>query len=441
MFDTSRRALLRSVGAAAGVPFVVRRGLARENQAGSGLVTTGSASADGRRVTFAGSIDPAARGGDWEAVGFWFADYNGFWYPTPVKRLGEFSGTSFGITATVPYSRHVFPYFAYLTDDADAAREVTSFDADDSWPAERGEIRRVTVPSTADTVSVRTVDVIPSETGATVRGRIEEYGKALDIDAGAHYGEKFDYAGPYSTVVEKSPGDDPRFQVEFRDLEPDTEYTVRAVAAVPAGPVSDTAFGNDVTVTTGPRPDTGTRTLGVESRGGGVAAYEAVLSGDVSLGDAADGNEIRGREGGSTLVRGHVGPDRGRDDFTYDGDVEALVLAGPARVDVDGYEIAHDAYPAPTGSVTASDLAAGGGTNTLEIRSTGGGIAAYELAVDGELRATGDVEESVGSNRVEGHLGPDRGRDTFEFEGDVYDFRLAGPAVVSLNGTRIESDG
>ncbi|WP_135825200.1 hypothetical protein [Halorussus ruber] len=171
------------------------------------------------------------------------------------------------------------------------------------------------------------------------------------------------------------------------------------------------------------------KTLRIESDGGGFAAYEFTVSGDVKQRDSGD------RVSGSCAA-GNVGPERGADTFEYSGEITGLVLAGPATLYRDGEAVEASAFPRPKGSLVADDFDAESGTNQLRIESEGGGIAAYEFAVDSALRQK-DNGDTVDGNRAFGHVGPERGADEFAFEGEVTEFALAGPASVSLNGSDV----
>lgn len=159
-------------------------------------------------------------------------------------------------------------------------------------------------------------------------------------------------------------------------------------------------------------------TLVVESEGGGVANYEFTVSGSIRQQDSGD------TVSGNT-ASGHVGPQRGKDTFAFSGDLQQLNVDGPASVYVDGEKV----YP--------DDGA--GNQNTLEIVSEGGGVANYEFTVSGSVRQQ-DSGDQVNGNRVSGHVGPQRGRDTFVYTGGVTSFRLSGPATVYRNGQQVDPD-
>ncbi|WP_276302141.1 hypothetical protein [Halorussus lipolyticus] len=170
-------------------------------------------------------------------------------------------------------------------------------------------------------------------------------------------------------------------------------------------------------------------TLRIESDGGGFGVYEFTVSGDLKQRDSGD------TVSGPHAV-GNVGPERGTDTFDYSGEITGLVLAGPATLYRNGTTVSSSSFPRPAGSLTAGDFDANSGANRLAIRSEGGGVAAYEFAVESNLRQL-DSGDTVGNDRAVGHVGPDRGADEFAFEGSVTAFALAGPAIVSLNGSQV----
>jgi len=171
------------------------------------------------------------------------------------------------------------------------------------------------------------------------------------------------------------------------------------------------------------------RRLRIESEGGGVAAYEFTVSGSVRQEDGGD--QISGDR-----TYGHVGPERGVDSFAYTGELTGFSLAGPARVLRDGYRIRPSVYPAPEGLPAARDFPSHGGTSRLEIESEGGGFAAYEFEASGSVRQLGSGDRVAG-DRAYGHVGPERGTDTFEVAGTLTRFAIAGPASVSLDGAAV----
>jgi len=76
----------------------------------------------------------------------------------------------------------------------------------------------------------------------------------------------------------------------------------------------------------------------------------------------------------------------------------------------------------------------------LRIESDGGGIAAYEFTVTGSLGQVDD-DDRVEANRAVGHVGPERGTDTFRYSGDLSGVVLAGPASLYLNDVRTRTAG
>jgi hypothetical protein len=170
-------------------------------------------------------------------------------------------------------------------------------------------------------------------------------------------------------------------------------------------------------------------TLRIESEGGGFAAYEFTVSGDLEQGDSGD--RVSGNRGA-----GNVGPERGTDTFRYSGSITGLVLAGPATLSRNGTRVDSSSFPNPSGSLRSDDFDAVAGTDRLRIESEGGGVAAYEFAAGGSVRQL-DSGDSVRGNRAVGHVGPDRGVDEFAVDGNVTAFALAGPATVYLDGSEV----
>lgn len=170
-------------------------------------------------------------------------------------------------------------------------------------------------------------------------------------------------------------------------------------------------------------------TIEVVSDGGGVSAYEFTVSGDLRQEDWDDHVE-------ENRAYGHVGPDRGTDTFSYSGDITGFCLAGPATAYRNETRIDALFHPVPDGKLAARDFPTGSGTNLLRIESDGGGVAAYEFAVNGSVSQV-DWDDHVMGRQAYGHVGPDRGADEFEITGDVTRFCLAGPATVYLGGTEL----
>ena len=189
------------------------------------------------------------------------------------------------------------------------------------------------------------------------------------------------------------------------------------------------------TVPGGDGGDTQSSTLEIRSTGGGVAAYEFIVSDDLSPGSSDEASEVNGRRG-----HGHVGPDRGVDTFEFTGSIESFAIVGPATVHVDGSQVNPGRFDLPADAITEANFDPVDGTNELVIESMGGGVAAYEFAVTGDLQPGDDAStERIEGRSVRGRVGPDRGRDSFTFTGDLSRFRLVGPAIVSLNGSRVTS--
>ncbi|WP_135854244.1 hypothetical protein [Halorussus salinus] len=175
------------------------------------------------------------------------------------------------------------------------------------------------------------------------------------------------------------------------------------------------------------------RELTVESEGGGVAVYEFAVTGSLSKTESSRSDTVDGAR-----AYGWVGPKRGVDTFRYSGEITALELNGPARITRDGSQVTDDDYPALPGAVTADDVPGGPGSDVLEIRSDGGGMAAYEFTAS---RYVGKLESAAGDEvegrTARGHVGPVRGADGYEFSTEMESFSVTGPASVYLNGAEI----
>jgi hypothetical protein len=178
---------------------------------------------------------------------------------------------------------------------------------------------------------------------------------------------------------------------------------------------------------------TGENTIRIESDGGGVAAYDIDVSGNLTKGEEAEPDEVY-----ENRATGHLGPKRGTDTFNYTGEITGVSFAGPASMYVNGEQVDPDSYPAPPDGITSDDFSSGSGTNVIQVESDGGGVAAYEFTVNGDLTKGEEAEPNeVRGNKAIGRLGPEWGTDTFEYKGDITEFSLAGPASVYLNKNEV----
>lgn len=186
-------------------------------------VTTGTATATGRRVTFHGAVRVRGRGTHAVEVGFRFSDYNASWRTTETKRLEVTAGTptEFTITETVPVAGFSYPYHAFAT-----LPEKTN---SKSYEGETSEVR---VPPLVDDVSVQTTEIRPSKTSAEIRGRITSFGDAREIGVGGMVEPASGGVAHGMEIGPRAPDDNSRFTVTVEDLTPDTAYIGWAFASV-----------------------------------------------------------------------------------------------------------------------------------------------------------------------------------------------------------------
>ena len=197
-------------------------------------IETGSATADGKTVTFTGTVTaPSGR----VTVGFAWQDDNLMWGETDEETFAPEGTREFSITAEVPRTAFEYPYYAWAVfhDHGDVRY--------------RGELREVLVPDFSDTVEIETVGVDTGSKSATIRGRVAAFGEASEVPVGAEVSED---GGIWRGVSRetKTPADDPAFAVEVRDLEPGTEYLGRAFGEVTSGPGSVKVTGEELSFAT-----------------------------------------------------------------------------------------------------------------------------------------------------------------------------------------------
>ena len=197
-------------------------------------IRTGSATPDGKQVTFEGSV--TAPSGE-VTVGFAWQDDNAMWGETDSQTFAPDGTREFSITGEVPRNAFDYPYYAWAVfHDHGEARY-------------RGDIREVRVPDYSGTVAVETLGVDAGTDSATIRGRVTDFGQASEIPVG---GEVTEDGGIWhgASRETKTPGDDPAFAVEVGDLEPGTEYRGRAFGQVSSGAGSAKVTGEAVSFTT-----------------------------------------------------------------------------------------------------------------------------------------------------------------------------------------------
>lgn len=195
-------------------------------------------------------------------------------------------------------------------------------------------------------------------------------------------------------------------------------------------------IGSGITVTALPRSSsigtahrTDRKTIRVTKDGvdDGFAAYYLSTTDTIGPGDDAEAVTV----GSSALDT--VGPKRGTDTFHYTGELDTVLLKGPATITVDGRPLTEGVSPART----ASDRTTLENTLTVTKDGAESGLAACTAAVSGAITPTETAEAVSNGSTVLDHVGPERGRDTFRYSGDLTELLLNGPATVTVNGTRV----
>lgn len=218
-------------------------------------------------------------------VGFDLMGDAGIWGKRWSTEITPNGPTEFSTTERMSAIDTVYQYRAFVKTNGESSKRT-------------GETKSVRVPNFIDTVAVETVDVSVSGVAATVTGRITDFGKATSVSADVELDTVDDQGGArYSISGERptlSPDGQREFTIELRELEPNTEYTVRAKATLPSvpGPVETT--GNALQFTTGdapPEADFDPDILDVNSpvRPGEVLTVTARIE---NVGDAADTQDV-----------------------------------------------------------------------------------------------------------------------------------------------------
>lgn len=211
-----------------------------------------------------------------------------------------------------------------------------------------------------------------------VSGSLRQKDAGDRVDAGRAYGhvgpdrgaDAFSYAGEITGLALAGPASAYRNGIQVRpEVYPAPDGSVTA---------ADFPHGSE------------TKRLRVESDGGGFAAYEFEATGEVAQLDSGD------RVAGDRAA-GHVGPERGADEFEATGDLTRFALAGPATVSVDGRAVTAESSDGRRAAVRMSPVpeitARPETTLVFEARADGyrGEYAEAAWYVDGERRYEPDA--------------------------------------------------
>lgn len=131
-----------------------------------------------------------------------------------------------------------------------------------------------------------------------------------------------------------------------------------------------------------------------------------------------------------------VGPERGVDSLQYSGEIRTFLLKGTAEVYVDGERV----EPASLGSPPSESASSFPNTLTVTKEGAAEGFAAFMVTASSGVRAGEDSEAVVRGRSALDALGPQRGSDTVYYAGNLTRFLLKGPAVVRVNGRRVDPD-
>ena len=186
------------------------------------------------------------------------------------------------------------------------------------------------------------------------------------------------------------------------------------------------------------------RTLTVESTGEERATYEFSVTEALEAGSQANTSNaeyldaVDGTTGSGSVAL------YGTDDYRFAGELESVVVDGPADVLVDGEQVETEApaeeKPEPT-------------PKSLELTSTGENRATYEVSVTGEIEAGdranlsgADHPDSVDGSSASGSVAL-YGTDDYQFTGELESVVVDGSAEAYVDGEQVqtqapsESDG
>lgn len=161
----------------------------------------------------------------------------------------------------------------------------------------------------------------------------------------------------------------------------------------------------------------------------GFAAYFLTATGELTPQDDSEAVV----EGSSAL--GWVGPESRTSTLEFTGEITRFLLKGQAAVELDVESI--DATVIRDGG---SDTRSGELPRTLTVTKEGArdGFAGYAVTVSGDVARTDGSEATVQGTAALDWVGPDSETDTLEFSGEIEQFLLGGPAVVSVDGQQVD---
>ncbi|RYJ19625.1 hypothetical protein ELS19_00605 [Halogeometricum borinquense] len=165
----------------------------------------------------------------------------------------------------------------------------------------------------------------------------------------------------------------------------------------------------------------------VESTGGGKTEFTVSTSGTMKPASDAEGVVE------NNTVSDRVGPESGVDSYLYEGYVTDFSVTGGEHAN---YYI-ETSDGSKSVQVSPELLSA----NRFVVKSTGGGVASYDVTVDGEIvRGACGLEDTVDGQTASGRVGPDSGIDAFHYTGSITDLTFDGAeyATVTVNGKEID---
>ncbi|WP_121823373.1 right-handed parallel beta-helix repeat-containing protein [Halostella salina] len=232
----------------------------------------------------------------------------------------------------------------------------------------------------------------------------------------------------------------------------DYRFAGELESAVVDGPANVFVDGEQVE-TEAPEPEPTPKTLELTSTGEARATYEVAVTGGIEAGDRANtSNAEYLDEVGDSTASGSVAV-FGTDDYEFTGELESVVVDGPAAAYVDGEQVETQAPSEETdgsdgdGEESNDDGQTAEPTKTLEVSSTGSARATYEFTVTGEIEAgdrantsNADFLDEISGSTASGSVAL-YGTDDYEFTGELDSIDVDGPAEVYVDGTITDTGG